>query len=183
MTIIGPALAAVAAVAVFNLLLSVGYVRRLREVHRAMTDWSARVANAPMMGGPVIGAPVPDFSVTTLDGATITATTLRGKRWAVGLFGATCGSCRTYLPQMCDLLAGGNTNMDAALVVIDGEREHAADLVASVKGRVPILLESTPVLSQALNLQVYPTFLLIDEMGLVAFGTNSIDDFRRRVAA
>lgn len=176
------ALVAVYIIAGLDFLLTVGYIHRLREVHKAMSDWMARVSSSPVMGGPALGTAVPDFTATTLDGTTYTAANLRGRMWAVGFFAATCGSCRTYLPQLCDFMARPDMTAQLCLVFIDGDAHMATDLVAMARGHLPTVVQATAEVSRAFQVQVYPTLFAIDENGRVSLATNSVDDLGRRLA-
>jgi thiol-disulfide isomerase/thioredoxin len=182
MTIVGPALIALAVATAFNLVFSVGYIGRLREVHRAVTEWTARVANSPVMGGPQIGSSAPSFSAPTIDGQVAETAQYSGSPWIVGFFAGSCGSCRTYLPQLCDLLSA-NRLTSRGLVVIDGREEQAADLIAMVRKRTPVVLEPVAGISSLFKVEVYPTFVLVGSEGVVDFGTNSVEDLRRRLAS
>jgi len=171
------ALIVVSVLALLDLLLSVGYIRRLRDLDHVLRDRSSLLNRTTMIGGLAVGTPVPSFTATALTGTVVTPDTFAGTNWLLGFFGATCGSCRSYLPVMQQLIDNGAP----ALVVIDGSRDHAADLLKMVRPEVPTVIDVSSDISQAFKLEVYPTFYLVDEIGDIAFASNSVDELRQRL--
>jgi len=166
-----------------NVVMTLGLVRRLRQIHRSVSEWIPSNRFVPLPDGLSVGEPPPSFSVTDLDGGVFSKTTLDGQISVLGFFAASCGSCRLYLPRLRDLSKRRSRDLQS-LVVIDGDPAHADDLIAMGRetGRV-VAGEHSAGMSGIFKVRLYPTFYVVDGSGKVAFGSNSIEDLERYFAA
>ena len=74
-----------------------------------------------------IGDPVPPFSLQTLDGKTLSITSLRGKVVLLDFWATWCGPCRQAMPELKDLL---QKNTGKPLVVISVSADETPDAPA-----------------------------------------------------
>jgi thiol-disulfide isomerase/thioredoxin len=166
-----------------NVIMTLGLIRRLRQIHHSVAEWIPSGRYVPLPDGLPIGEVPPSFSVTDLDGEVISEATLAGQISVLGFFAASCESCRLYLPRLRDLSKQRARDLQS-LVVIDGDAAHAGDLITVGRetGRV-VTGELNTGMSGIFKVHFYPTFYVVDESGKVAFGSNSVDDLERYLAA
>lgn len=183
MLLLAGGLAVVAIATALNLLLSVGLIHRLREVHRAMMEWSERVSINSLRSGLRQGEPLPEFSATTSSGSPLTREIMMGDSWLLGFFAGSCGSCRVELPRLTDIVREADSRFKS-LVVIDGSAHQSADLLemATPVGAT-VLEEDNGTLSNLFGVRFFPTFFLTDREGRIAFGSNSVDDVSRFITS
>jgi peroxiredoxin len=166
-----------------DLLLTAGIIRRLRELHQAMAEWTDRVNANSLMSGLREGEPVPDFTALTVNGATLTHKDLLGGPWVMGFFAGGCGSCRTELPKLGEMV-GQMAERRRVLIVIDGSRPQSSDLMAMGTGIGDVVLENDGgVLSELFKVRFFPTYFAMSQDGHISFGSNSLQDFQRHVVA
>jgi peroxiredoxin len=75
-----------------------------------------------------VGQDIPEFTLTSVDGKTITSEDLYGKVVLINFFATWCGPCNQELPLMeVDIWAKYKDNKDFVLLVVD--REEKAEVV------------------------------------------------------
>jgi len=167
-----------------NLGLTVLLARRLREQGERLARQAPPRMPRPMVGPPP-GTEVPEFRVTTVSGALVSAADLRGERSLIGFFMPGCAPCHDQVPAFIAFargLPGGPGHVLA--VIADGGRpvvtvpEHDADqLVEDLTGAEAaqvVLGPSAGVAATALAVTGYPSFLLLDADGRVEAGAHGI---------
>jgi hypothetical protein len=165
MPYLAAATALVGAVALTNLLLTFGVIRRLRE-HTELLSRSGGSAGAPGRLVRPAGARVDEFVAHTVDGEPVGRDLLRGQT-LIGFFSPGCRACEERMPAFVTLaraLPGGRSRV---LAVIVGPSEEAAayrERVAPV-ARVVVQEEFDGPLTQALDVVGFPAFALVAEDG------------------
>jgi hypothetical protein len=167
-----------------NLGLTVLLARRLREQGERLARQAPPRMPRPMVGAPP-GTEVPEFRVTTVSGALVSAADLRGERSLIGFFMPGCAPCHDQVPAFIAFargLPGGPGHVLA--VIADGGRpvvtvpEHDADqLVEDLTGAEAAQVVRGPsagVAATALAVTGYPSFLLLDADGRVEAGAHGI---------
>jgi hypothetical protein len=167
-----------------NLGLTVLLARRLREQGERLARQAPPRMPRPMVGPPP-GTEVPEFRVTTVSGALVSAADLRGERSLIGFFMPGCAPCHDQVPAFIAFardMPGGPGHVLA--VIADGGRptakvpEHDADrLVEDLTGAGAaqvVLGPSAGVAATALAVTGYPSFLLLDADGRVEAGAHGI---------
>jgi hypothetical protein len=167
-----------------NLGLTVLLARRLREQGERLARQAPPRMPRPMVGPPP-GTEVPEFRVTTVSGALVSAADLRGERSLIGFFTPGCAPCHDQVPAFIAFargLPGGPGHVLA--VIADGGRpvvtvpEHDADqLVEDLTGAEAAQVVRGPsagVAATALAVTGYPSFLLLDADGRVEAGAHGI---------
>jgi thiol-disulfide isomerase/thioredoxin len=149
----------------FNLVLSFGLVRRLRE-HSGLL---ARVTAGPGSAGLVaeVGTRVAPFRVTAVDGALVDRDVLAGPT-LVGFFAPGCGPCGELLPRFvaaARAMPGGRAAVVAVVVEDGSPAGYLVDPLAEVASVV--LEERGGVLGTAFGVDSYPVTCVVDAVGVV----------------
>ena len=131
-TLLTALLMVVGAVAVLNLLLTVGVIRRLRQHTERLSHLSAP-GGAPEPVMLEAGAQVGEFAATTTDGEPVSRDLLSGQT-LVGVFAPSCSACREQLPNFiskAETFPGGRAQV---LAVVSGEPEQVGLFATSHAG-------------------------------------------------
>ncbi len=167
------ALAIVAAIGLFNLLLTYGVIRRLKEHTRLLDQQAAGGGHLAPMILPV-GSPVGEFDAVAGDGTGVTRADL-GDEALLAFFSPTCGPCKAQLPVFMDSAGrlGGSVNVVA--VVLSGETgsEEMAERLARVS-RVVSEPQEGPIVS-AFRVTAFPSFVYVAR-GVVTATGNTVDE-------
>ena len=124
----------------------------------------------PFLAAPREGATAPDFTLSTLDGKSITLSNLRGQVVIVNLWIAWCLPCQAKMPTLNEVY---QTYRDDSLVMLGvnstiQDSESAARAFASEHQLdFPILLDHDGVVSHQYQLQSLPTTFFIDRDGII----------------
>lgn len=113
-------------------------------------------------------APVPPFSVTSLDGQTLSAAQLRGDVVLVNFWATWCTPCRVEMPGFQRVY---DERKGDGLVVLgistDGDRDQIRQFLTEHHITYPIAIASGEVAPQFGGLNVLPTSFLIDRNGRI----------------
>jgi thiol-disulfide isomerase/thioredoxin len=146
------ALVLVGTVATADLLLTVGVVRRLRELGA-----EAAAARAGGGGGESAlppGTPVGEFAATDVDGRPVT----RPGAGLVGFLSPDCTPCKEQLPAFVRYA----TERPDVLAVVVGAPAEAANTVEALRPVATVVVEPPEgPLQQAFGVVGYPTFVLV----------------------
>ncbi|MGP3966692.1 hypothetical protein [Streptomyces sp. 6N223] len=175
-------------VTAFNLLLSYGIVRRLREQDAALAEARWRPGAEPTSTGLRVGARIqlpagPDGAGDA--GAEVSSPTL------VGFFAPGCASCEEMLPAFAEAATAhpGGRERVRAIVAADGpadggaagDASRYADALAAVA-----VVEAAPAGSawfRAFQADAFPQVHALTETGELRWSAASARELRRRIAA
>jgi hypothetical protein len=165
----------VGAVAVLNLLLTVGVIRRLRQHSERLSTMSA--IDAPM-GEMVLsaGERVGEFAESTTDGEPVSRELLSGQT-LVGVFSPDCGACKEQLPKFVSRAAQFAGGRGQVLAVLTGDAEQVEPYRQQLAPVARVVIEAPmdgPVAS-ALKVQGWPAYAVLDGAGMVVASGFSID--------
>ncbi|WP_067830078.1 TlpA family protein disulfide reductase [Actinomadura kijaniata] len=146
-----------AVLSLFNLLLTLGVVRRLRR-REGETDLILPA-----------GAAVPEFAAVTAAGETLTRDSLSGA--VVGFFSPDCGACEAQLPKFAQLAAGHR----AVAVLHGGEAETRAHRAVLGEAAEVVVEETGGPMGKAFAVSAYPTFALVGPDGTVTASSFDVD--------
>jgi thiol-disulfide isomerase/thioredoxin len=167
MSVLIAAVVFVGALCLFDLVLSLGVIRRLREQSTQLTSLLGAGPGAltTVAVGQVVGA----FTASTTTGETVTRDRLEDMT-LVGFFSPNCAPCAAQLPQF---VTYAETFAGPVLAIAAGPPEQTADLVAALSGIARVVAEADDgAVSAAFGVRGYPTLLLVDASGRVqASGT------------
>ncbi|MFC0531393.1 TlpA disulfide reductase family protein [Phytohabitans kaempferiae] len=163
----------VGVVAVLNLVLTVGVIRRLRQHTEKLADLSAMGPPMDMMIG--AGERVGEFAATTTDGEPVSRELLFGQT-LVGVLSPDCSACKERLPEFiarAEAFPGGRGQVLAVLAGEPAEVQPYRERLAPV-ARVVIEPPTGGPLATALNVQGYPAFAVLDSTGTVVAGESDL---------
>ncbi len=116
---------------------------------------------------PVVGAPAPPFSLTTLDGRTVTSAELAGKVVILNFWATWCAPCRAELPL---LATWAERNGKAGLVILAVTQEQAPPMSALKKlAAVVDLTFSRRFRGKYGDINALPTNFVIDRAGVIRY--------------
>ncbi|GIJ49322.1 hypothetical protein Val02_62080 [Virgisporangium aliadipatigenens] len=154
------------ALVAFDLFLTLGVIRRLRE----HTELLSRVPADPLGPGIVTtGGTVGEYAATTVDGRAVSRADLAGGTTVVGFFSTTCPACEKRLPEFVDEVRGAGR----VLAVVVGSGAAAEDMcrrLSEVAGTVVCETDEDGPLARAFAVTAYPAFALVDGDGMVLSG-------------
>ncbi|GIG91315.1 TlpA family protein disulfide reductase [Plantactinospora endophytica] len=155
------------ALGLVNLVIVLGVVRRLRELHELL---AGGVPALPRFEPNMLaaGATVGDFSASTGDGAPVARADLTGST-LVGFLTLGCPACLESLPWFvarAEGTAGGRDGVLAVLAGVGAEHSEMYGRLAAV-ARVVVEPELGPV-AKAFGLTSYPSFALLYDDTVVA---------------
>ncbi|MBV9448277.1 MAG: TlpA family protein disulfide reductase [Streptosporangiaceae bacterium] len=166
MTYLAVAVALLGALSILNLLLLFLVIRRLR-------GHTEQLSRQPRFGGPPrlpAGTEIPEFTATTVSGATISLAELRGSRSAVAFLSVGCAPCRDQLAEFIEFartIPGGAAQVLAVVIAHDPDR--AGEFIEALEGSATVAMEEARAGSaqNAFSVQGFPSFFVLDEHGRV----------------
>jgi peroxiredoxin len=128
----------------------------------------------------MISKKAPDFSLSSLNGETVTLTDYRDKKIVVVSYWASwCGPCRIELQQLRDFYNRyhkNDANFEILAISIDEDKDDAEKYVASEKLSFPVLLDSHAKTADAYDVEAIPTMFVIDKAGKVTYANTGLDE-------
>ena len=157
--------------AVGVLLLSLVAVALLVRRQIASPTAPSRIGVIGVAGGggqpPAIGKPAPDLALTTLNGASLRLSDLRGKTVLLNFWATWCGPCKQEMPL---LVRAAQANADQGLVVIGVDVQESAPQVRSFVQQLgvtyPIAIDGDGSAVAAYRVYGLPTTWVIDGGGV-----------------
>lgn len=146
----------IGALALVNLLLTYGLVRRVKALDHALGDVGAVL--------PALGHRVEPFEVSTTEGATVTQADLAEGEHVVALLSAGCGSCDEVVAALADM----RSESRPLLLVHAGDGD--GELVASARRAGPVALVPHGPLAGAFGVRSFPAVLRIVDGRVAAAG-------------
>lgn len=124
-------------------------------------------------GGSVVGQRAPDFNVTTCDGEALSIYDLLEEKDLVVLnvFTSWCPPCRMEFPDMQSVYEALSDRIE--IVAVSGEPDDTDEIIADYRDELgltfPMGLDANLEVSRFLNLEGYPTTVMIDKSGNIGF--------------
>ncbi len=113
----------------------------------------------------------PDFSLTTLDGKTITKASLQGKPTLLMFWASWCGTCQHELPNVKALYEQNQAKgLQAVAIGFQDEEANIRDYVQAHQSTFvfPVAYDARNHVSTLFRARGTPTFVLLDAQGRVA---------------
>jgi cytochrome c biogenesis protein CcmG, thiol:disulfide interchange protein DsbE len=136
---------------------------------------------------PEVGFAAPDFTLTGLDGNTISLSDLRGKAVVINYWESWCIPCQDDLPIL-DKLGQEYEANGVTVLSIDGIQQDTLGDVQSTVSKLglthPILLDDGNSFSKAYWVKFMPTSIFIDREGVIRYiqlGSTSEENFRAKI--
>lgn len=133
------------------------------------TDVSGNQAISPVLAmSAMIGKEAPDFLLNTLDGKPVTLSNYRGRVVMLDFWIWTCAACRKKLPIIQEV----STRMPPDKVAIfaihfEGNEAVIRNYVTGAGLTIPVLHDSSAVVTNLYKVYVFPTVFLIDSDGII----------------
>ncbi|MGA3526974.1 TlpA family protein disulfide reductase [Melissospora conviva] len=173
MAYLAAAVVVVGMIALLNLILAFGLIKRLREHTARLAVLEAGHSSQIMLGA---GESVQPFQAVAEDGAAVTRDGLTG-RTLVGFFSPGCEPCRERMPHFIRYAAEHPGGRDRVIAVVASEPAAAAEYVAALTPVARVVVESDGgPLGVAFGVQGFPAFGLVDESGVVVASGSMMDD-------
>jgi cytochrome oxidase Cu insertion factor (SCO1/SenC/PrrC family) len=151
----------------FDLLLTFGVIRRLRQ----HTEQLADLRTKPAITGLTIGGDVGAFESRTIDGQSVTSAGLTGDT-VVAFFSTTCAACHERLPEFLEHVAAVGVHT-RVLVVVAGPAEKTPTMVPALAAVAEVVREEDDqdAMSTAFSVRGYPVLFRLEGGKVAAFGT------------
>jgi hypothetical protein len=149
------ALAAIAlAVSLLSLLVSIGVIRRLRE-------YSSHSGAFPGFdSGPRPGAPLPEFTASTVLGDSIAAADFANGNGCIAFLSASCEACKSQFPLLGRYVDGLSIEHCRSLVVVAGDPNGESTYAREGARFAQIVLEpESEALVRAFEIRGFPTVI------------------------
>jgi cytochrome oxidase Cu insertion factor (SCO1/SenC/PrrC family) len=152
---------------VFDLLLTVGAIRRLRQ----HTEQLANLRTNPASTGLAVGGAVGAFESRTIDGQPVTSAGLTGDT-VVAFFSTSCTACHDRLPEFLEHVAGLPAHI-RVLVVVAGPAEKTPTMVPALETVAEVVREEDDqdVMGTAFSVRGHPVLFRLEDGQVAAFGT------------
>ena len=162
--VLAAAVAFVGVLCLFNMLLTFGVIRRLREHAEVVSRFSG--LDVPL-AGLARGEPAPAFSATALGGEAVTGP---AGLLAVGFFSSGCSICPERVDPFIEYLRSHHIARENTLSVLTGpDAGHAPPPYAErlAEATIVCLEADDGELARAFKIQGFPAFCLLDGAGTV----------------
>lgn len=120
---------------------------------------------------PQSGFLAPDFTLKTLDGQSVTLSSLRGKVVLVNIWASWCPPCRAEMPAIERVYQDNKDNGFVVLAIdstVQDTRANAQAFVAENALSFPILLDETGAATRQYRVQSLPTSFFIGADGVIS---------------
>lgn len=121
---------------------------------------------------PSVGSLAPEFTLTTLDGETISLAELHGKNVLINYWATWCPPCLNELKAL-ENVQKQFEGQDFVVITINGiEQDNLGDVEATVEEygvTYPVLLDENETFWDAYRILFLPTSVYIDEQGIIRF--------------
>lgn len=147
---------------IFILLVGAGWI------------WLSKTPPGSTTGGdisaPRQGFKAPNFTLQTLDGQTITLSSLRGKSVLINLWASWCPPCKSEMPSF-ERVYNDYKNQGFVILAVNATNQdtlsNARDFVNQNQLTFPILLDNDGKVSQLYQLRSLPTSFFVDKNGVI----------------
>ncbi|MDH5657190.1 MAG: TlpA family protein disulfide reductase [Spirochaetia bacterium] len=113
------------------------------------------------------GEPAPDFLLLDMDGNEIRLSDLKGKKIAINFWATWCAPCRVEIPVLNSLYPEIKNDSFELLAVSSETKKEIAEFTRATPINYPVLIDSDFTAAENFNIIAYPTFVYIDENGII----------------
>ncbi|WP_146607598.1 TlpA family protein disulfide reductase [Spongiactinospora gelatinilytica] len=165
----------VGALCLFDLILTVGVIKRLREhTERLALLSSERTLLQASIG---VGEQVDEFAASTTNGTWLNSETISGEM-IVAFFSSDCVPCKEKLPKFAEYVAGHPGSPQNVLSVVAGEPSVASVMAGQLSPLSHVVVEDIGgSLSSVFKIKAFPAILRIvrDESGKLVVTDTDIE--------
>lgn len=117
---------------------------------------------------PLIGQPAPDFSLQTVDGQTVSVSSLRGRPVIVNFWASWCVPCRDEFPLLVAAYQKySGQGLEILGVIHDDGPQTATDFARTYGATWPLLLDGDHTAWNAFKGAFLPVSYYIDRAGVI----------------
>lgn len=119
-------------------------------------------------GSALVGRPAPDFTLETLDGATLSLADYRGRPLIVNFWASWCVPCREEFPLLGEVRAEhAGAGLEVLGIIHDDGPQAARAFAESFGADWPLLLDPDDTAWHAYGGQLLPVTFFVDRAGVV----------------
>jgi peroxiredoxin len=119
---------------------------------------------------PEVGKVAPDFTLTTVDGKTVTLSSLRGKPVLINFWATWCGPCFEEMPYFQELSSKWPQKGLEFLSIDTGESASRTSGYMQANGfTFPVLVDNKGNVALKYGIMYLPTTIMIDKDGVIQF--------------
>lgn len=164
----------------FDLVLTLGVVRRLREHTELLGKVSIRESSQETLP---VGATVAPFNAITVDGQPISREMLETPT-VVGLVSASCDSCQEQLPRFLEYAAAMPRGRAQVLAIVVGSGRDADETARRLASVARVVMEEPfGRVAAAFGATLFPAAYVIEEGYVVAASAKQLDALPDQSAA
>ena len=123
------------------------------------------VSGRPGLWDPVEGQPVPAFSLSAPDGASMSSEALSGRALAINFWASWCGPCRHEIPLLVERQAELPEDLLILAVNVRESESKIVEFAAEVGLELPIVLDPDGEVSDLFSARGLPTTVFVDPQG------------------
>jgi thiol-disulfide isomerase/thioredoxin len=145
---------------------------------KKLSEWDAKKIRKQLAG-----KPAPDLSVTTLTGAPLQLSALKGKTVLLDFWATWCPPCRADDPALNKLYDKfGGKDLEIIGISVSEDRQVVEKYLAAHPHRYPIVLTTDNEMPRPYQVRVFPTYIVVGPDGnlaAVAEGDQGFRELRR----
>jgi peroxiredoxin len=124
---------------------------------------------APVPTGPEVGKRAPDFTVSTLDGDSVTLSSLRGKIVMINFWSVGCAPCMVEMPDIDAIYKTWSGPVDLVVVAINvGDHEiYIRRAIDENKWGMPIYVDPDRIAIKGYGIYRIPRTFFVDTSGII----------------
>jgi thiol-disulfide isomerase/thioredoxin len=154
----------VGVLALLNLLLTFGVIRRLREHEDLLARGAGPGGAAPSLP---VNQRIADFDGSTTDGEAVARELLAGDT-LVGFLTPGCGPCQKRLPELVETARVWPGGRRDTFMVVVGERADAVEYIQALASVAKVVVEApNGPIAAAFGVAAFPIFGVVDSSGRV----------------
>lgn len=114
------------------------------------------------------GTLFPDFEFTDLNGLKYTNATMRGSTFIVKTWFVACAACIAEFPELNEFVKSQEGRNDVVFLSLALNNEvELQKFLAKKEFSYPVVSSQQSFITEQLNLQIYPTHIIVDDSGVI----------------
>lgn len=113
------------------------------------------------------GNPAPDFFLPNMTGDSIHLSALKGKRVVLNFWATWCGPCKVEIPILNGIYEDIKRDRFELISITMEDEKSVSGFLSGNPIRYPIIIDSREIAHSLYKITVYPTFVFIDEKGVI----------------